>query len=113
MYLDQQVCVLSDVDPELCFTSQLEQHLETLSVRAQKELILLHKDELANTRPRNTVDWLNIREWCSAHHHIRCPKRVFSKRPASKQVCYVLIEYGKILLYISPFLPTVVYNMHM
>ena len=48
---------------------QLEKQLENMSVRAQKELILLHKQE--SPLIRNTLEWLNIRPWCSGHHHIR------------------------------------------
>ena len=22
--------------------------------------------------PKGTADWLNLRSWCSFHHHIRC-----------------------------------------
>ena len=63
---------------------QLEKQLESMSVRAQKELILLHPTDRA--RLKNTLEWLNLRGWCSGHHHIRCPKRVFNKKPMSKIV---------------------------
>ena len=58
--------------------------MENLAVRAQKELILLHKEE--GQPPKRTVEWLNLRDWCSSHHHIRCPKRVFSKKKGEKLV---------------------------
>ena len=70
-----------DINP---LTFQIETEMEHLAVRAQKELILLHPDDAR--RPRNTVDWLNARGWCSSHHHIRCPKRVFSKRSKTRMV---------------------------
>lgn len=60
----------------------VEKQLEHLAVRTQKELVLLHKSD--SLKPKNTVKWLNIRSWCSSHHHIRCPKRMFTKRSAIK-----------------------------
>ncbi|XP_052766241.1 patatin-like phospholipase domain-containing protein 7 isoform X3 [Mya arenaria] len=63
---------------------ELEQQMETIDVRAQKELVLLHREDA--DYPRGTVDWLNARGWCSSHHHIRCPKRVFSKRSLAKMM---------------------------
>lgn len=50
-------------------------------MRTQKELILLHRED--SDLPSNTVAWLNIRSWVSSHHHIQCPKRIFSKRSVS------------------------------
>ncbi|KAK7504501.1 hypothetical protein BaRGS_00004367 [Batillaria attramentaria] len=61
----------------------IEKELENIAVRAQKELILLHKED-ADT-PRGTAEWLNARGWCSSHHHIRCNKRVFSRKSAEKR----------------------------
>ena len=61
--------------------------METIDVRAQKELVLLHTEDA--DYPTGTVEWLNARGWCSSHHHIRCPKRVFSKRSAVKMVRYI------------------------
>ncbi|XP_052273112.1 patatin-like phospholipase domain-containing protein 7 isoform X2 [Dreissena polymorpha] len=63
---------------------ELEQQVESIEMRAQKELVLLHREEA--DYPRGTVEWLNARGWCSSHHHIRCPKRVFSKRSSAKMV---------------------------
>lgn len=60
----------------------MEKQLENLTVRTQKELILLHKE--GGEKPKNTVEWLNIRSWCSSHHHIRCSKKLFSLRTLSK-----------------------------
>ncbi|KAF6034080.1 PNPLA6 [Bugula neritina] len=60
----------------------LEKSLEGMSIRSQKELILLHRSDA--TKPQNTVDWLNARDWCLSHHHIRCPNRVFSKKSPEK-----------------------------
>lgn len=60
----------------------VEKQLEHLSIRTQKELVLLHR--IDGPRPKNTVHWLNMRDWCSSNHHIRCPKRVFIKRIPSK-----------------------------
>lgn len=61
---------------------EVEKQLQYLSIRTQKELVLLHR--LDGPRPKNTVEWLNMRDWCSSHHHIRCPKRVFIKRSPLK-----------------------------
>ncbi|KAL5008772.1 hypothetical protein ScPMuIL_014353 [Solemya velum] len=61
---------------------EVETQMETIYVRAQKELILLHKEDAE--KPRRTVEWLNARGWCSTHHHIRCSKRIFSRRSLSQ-----------------------------
>ncbi|XP_006818777.1 patatin-like phospholipase domain-containing protein 7 [Saccoglossus kowalevskii] len=75
---------LADKDPNIVGDS--EKQLETLAVRAQKELVLLHKEVNGSYKePRRTVEWLNTRGWVSSHHHIRCPKRIFSKRSAQKR----------------------------
>lgn len=58
--------------------------LENTAVRAQKQLILLHKED--GPGPARTVEWLNMRSWCSGHLHLRCPRRVFSKRSLPKLV---------------------------
>lgn len=62
----------------------VEKQLEHIAVRTQKELVLLHKE--GADKPRNTVEWLNIRSWCASHHHIRCPKRVFIKQKSPTKV---------------------------
>ncbi|XP_076455375.1 patatin-like phospholipase domain-containing protein 7 isoform X2 [Babylonia areolata] len=62
----------------------VEKEIENMAPRAQKELILLHKED-ADT-PRGTAEWLNARGWCSSFHHIRCNKRVFSRRAPEKMV---------------------------
>ncbi|XP_026581282.1 patatin-like phospholipase domain-containing protein 7 [Pseudonaja textilis] len=56
--------------------------LENTAVRAQKQLILLHRED--GPLPCRTVEWLNMRSWCSAHLHLRCPRRVFSRRSLPK-----------------------------
>lgn len=77
--LRQADCILivamADLEPTV---GAVEQQLEHLSVRTQKELILLHKDTA--DKPKDTTSWLNIRSWCSSHHHIRCPKRMFVRK---------------------------------
>ncbi|KAJ7308042.1 hypothetical protein JRQ81_008544 [Phrynocephalus forsythii] len=60
----------------------LERMLENTAVRAQKQLILLHRED--GPLPARTVEWLNMRSWCSAHLHLRCPRRVFSRRSLPK-----------------------------
>lgn len=63
---------------------QLERMLESTAVRAQKQLVLLHKED--GPAPARTVEWLNMRSWCSGHLHICCPRRVFSRRSLPKLV---------------------------
>ncbi|XP_036095131.1 patatin-like phospholipase domain-containing protein 7 isoform X3 [Rousettus aegyptiacus] len=61
---------------------ELERMLESKAVRAQKQLILLHREE--GPAPSRTVEWLNMRSWCSGHLHLCCPRRVFSRRSLAK-----------------------------
>ncbi|KAI2668247.1 Patatin-like phospholipase domain-containing protein 6 [Labeo rohita] len=60
----------------------LEQMLENTAVRALKQLVLLHRED--GPGPSRTVEWLNMRSWCSGHLHLKCPRRVFSRRSPSK-----------------------------
>ncbi|XP_014117437.1 PREDICTED: neuropathy target esterase isoform X6 [Pseudopodoces humilis] len=70
---------LGEQEPAL---GELEQMLENTAVRALKQLVLLHREDGAG--PARTVEWLNMRSWCSGHLHIRCPRRVFSRRSPAK-----------------------------
>ncbi|XP_068606606.1 patatin-like phospholipase domain-containing protein 6 [Brachionichthys hirsutus] len=70
---------LGDQEPAL---GELEQMLENTAVRALKQLVLLHKED--GSGPSRTVEWLNMRSWCSGHLHLKCPRRVFSRRSPSK-----------------------------
>ncbi|KAM6394821.1 patatin-like phospholipase domain-containing protein 6 isoform 2-T2 [Rhynochetos jubatus] len=70
---------LGDQEPAL---GELEQMLENTAVRALKQLILLHRED--GPSPSRTVEWLNMRSWCSGHLHIKCPRRVFSRRSPTK-----------------------------
>ncbi|XP_020555425.1 neuropathy target esterase isoform X2 [Oryzias latipes] len=70
---------LGDQEPSL---GELEQMLENTAVRALKQLILLHRED--GPGPSRTVEWLNMRSWCSGHLHLKCPRRVFSRRSPSK-----------------------------
>ncbi|KAJ8246252.1 hypothetical protein GJAV_G00265500 [Gymnothorax javanicus] len=70
---------LGDQEPSL---GQLEQMLENTAVRALKQLILLHRED--GPGPSRTVEWLNMRSWCSGHLHLKCPRRVFSRRGPAK-----------------------------
>uniref|UniRef100_A0A8B9CTP0 lysophospholipase n=1 Tax=Anser brachyrhynchus TaxID=132585 RepID=A0A8B9CTP0_9AVES len=72
---------LGDQEPTV---GELERMLENTAVRAQKQLILLHKED--GPLPSRTVEWLNMRSWCSAHLHLHCPRRVFSKRSLPKLI---------------------------
>ncbi|KAI1900623.1 hypothetical protein AGOR_G00051830 [Albula goreensis] len=61
---------------------ELERMLESSAVRAQKQLVLLHRED--GPPPSGTVEWLNMRSWISRHLHLSCPRRVFSKRSLPK-----------------------------
>ncbi|KAG7318254.1 hypothetical protein KOW79_018009 [Hemibagrus wyckioides] len=61
---------------------ELEQMLEGSAVRAQKQLVLLHRED--GPPPRGTAEWLNMRSWISRHLHMSCPRRVFSRRSLPK-----------------------------
>ncbi|XP_056601502.1 patatin-like phospholipase domain-containing protein 7 isoform X2 [Triplophysa dalaica] len=61
---------------------ELERMLETSAVRAQKQLVLLHRED--GPPPRGTAEWLNMRSWISKHLHLLCPHRVFSKKNLPK-----------------------------
>uniref|UniRef100_A0A665UWF8 lysophospholipase n=1 Tax=Echeneis naucrates TaxID=173247 RepID=A0A665UWF8_ECHNA len=61
---------------------ELERMLEGSSVRAQKQLVLLHRED--GPPPKGTAEWLNMRSWISRHHHLSCPRRVFSRRSLPK-----------------------------
>ncbi|CAB1320046.1 unnamed protein product, partial [Coregonus sp. 'balchen'] len=70
---------LGEAEPTV---GELEQMLEGSAVRAQKQLILLHRED--GPPPQGTVEWLNMRSWISRHLHLSCPHRVFSKRSLPK-----------------------------
>nr|XP_015204598.1 PREDICTED: neuropathy target esterase-like isoform X6 [Lepisosteus oculatus] len=70
---------LGDQEPTL---GELEQMLENTAVRALKQLVLLHKED--GPGPARTVEWLNMRSWCSGHLHLKCPRRVFSRRSPTR-----------------------------
>jgi lysophospholipid hydrolase len=55
---------------------RVEGAIEAIANRAQKELVLLHAE---GARPRRTVEWLNQRDWCTAHHHV-CVETVRLKK---------------------------------
>ena len=42
--------------------------LETSAVRAQKQLVLLHRQD--GPAPARTAEWLNMRGLCSGHLHL-------------------------------------------
>nr|XP_046174152.1 patatin-like phospholipase domain-containing protein 7 isoform X3 [Oncorhynchus gorbuscha] len=72
---------LGEQDPAV---GELEQMLEGSAVRAQKQLVLLHRED--GPPPQGTVEWLNMRSWISRHLHLSCPRRVFSKRSLPKLI---------------------------
>lgn len=61
--------------------------LEGSAVRAQKQLVLLHRED--GPPPTGTAEWLNMRSWISRHLHLSCPRRVFSKRSLPKLVTHI------------------------
>ncbi|XP_061529181.1 patatin-like phospholipase domain-containing protein 7 isoform X3 [Phycodurus eques] len=61
---------------------ELERMLESSAVRAQKQLVLLHRED--GPPPKGTAEWLNMRSWITRHHHLSCPRRVFSRRSLPK-----------------------------
>ncbi|XP_040062016.1 neuropathy target esterase sws [Ixodes scapularis] len=84
------IVALADQEP---LVGQLEKQAESIAHRTQKELVLLHRE--GADKPRNTVAWLNMRSWCSSHHHMRCPKRMFTRRSPSRILeVYKKVEEG-------------------
>lgn len=77
------IVALAGVKPTV---GAVEQQLETTAGGIHKELILLHKQE--TEKPKGTSRWLNIRPWCLAHHHIRCPQRMFIKNLSKSEDIY-------------------------
>lgn len=78
----------------------MEKELEHFAVRTQKELVLLHRDD--RIKPRNTVEWLNMRSWCSSHYHIRCPKRMFTKKSPARLVSCLSVHFHSLFVWIHP-----------
>ncbi|XP_033927859.1 patatin-like phospholipase domain-containing protein 6 isoform X4 [Melopsittacus undulatus] len=83
----QADCILivgmGDQEP---MVGKLEQTLENTAVRALKQLVLLHRE--GGPSPSRTVEWLNMRSWCSGHLHIRCPKHIFTRRNPARLETY-------------------------
>lgn len=90
---------LGDRPPTL---GRTEREVERLVMRTQKELVLLHKEQ-SGQKPNNTVAWLNMRSWVSSHHHIQCPKRMFTRRSQYRIVSFVCLFYPNMLFGISKF----------
>ena len=80
--ISQADCILSvvaaDAGPNL---GPIEEQMESAATRAQKELVILHTAD--TTLPRNTAAWLNLRPWCTRHHHLRCNTDVLKGKEAS------------------------------
>lgn len=66
---------------------KFEKEIDKLALRTQKELVLLHHDT-GNVRPVNTLQWLNVRPWVTNHHHVQCPKRMFTRKSQYRIVNY-------------------------
>ncbi|XP_067640020.1 neuropathy target esterase sws isoform X2 [Eurosta solidaginis] len=58
---------------------KFEREIDRLALRTQKELVLLYH-ESSNVKPKNTLNWLNVRPWVTKHHHLQCPKRMFTRK---------------------------------
>nr|XP_036221465.1 neuropathy target esterase sws isoform X1 [Bactrocera oleae] len=58
---------------------KFEREIDRLAMRTQKELVLLYH-ESSNSKPKNTLQWLNVRPWVTKHHHLQCPKRMFTRK---------------------------------
>lgn len=71
---------------------KFEKEIDKLAMRTQKELVLLHH-EMRQTRPVNTLHWLNVRPWVTNHHHIQCPKRMFTRKSQYRIVSIIVKEY--------------------
>lgn len=57
--------------------SHIVKQVESISVRVQKELVLLHKEGVLH--PTGTVKWLNALGWLSSHFHVCvcvCPTNI-------------------------------------
>ncbi len=67
---------------------QLEKEIDNFAIRAQKELILLHRKD-SQSRPKSTVKWLQERSWCSSHHHIRCTDELLKTKNNEKLVIFL------------------------
>eukprot|EP00049_Salpingoeca_infusionum_P016691 m.343654 g.343654 ORF g.343654 m.343654 type:complete len:1274 (+) comp16131_c0_seq4:4039-7860(+) len=61
---------------------ELEKKIEIVCGSAQVELVLLHEVDVRS--PRGTAEWLNLRPWCSRHHHIRCPETVLESTSSKR-----------------------------
>lgn len=70
---------------------KLEREIDRLAIRTAKELVLLHHEN-SGKRPSNTVQWLNMRSWVSRHHHLQCPKRMFTRKSQYRVVNCVVNE---------------------
>ncbi|XP_058128164.1 neuropathy target esterase sws isoform X2 [Anopheles coustani] len=77
---------------------KLEREIDRLAIRTAKELVLLHSED-SNTRPANTISWLNMRAWVSRHHHIQCPKRMFIRRSQNR-----IIELYERVMITQPYI---------
>lgn len=75
----------------------MENEIERIAVRAQKELILLHR--MSSSKPKGTARWLKERNWCTFHHHVRCPERVFRNVDLESWVCHRLFSHIQMKFY--------------
>eukprot|EP01134_Creolimax_fragrantissima_P001612 CFRG1612T1 len=72
----------------------VEKDLESITNRAQKELVLLHS---FRRKPSRTVEWLNLRDWCTAHHHLRCSRSfLHGIAPASSTSPHIHSDFSRL-----------------
>jgi len=45
---------------------------------------------MGSLKPKGTARWLKERNWCTFHHHVRCPERVFQHVNIEFHVCQTL-----------------------
>ena len=77
---------------------KLEREIDRFAIRTAKELVLLH-NENNSPKPTNTVQWLNNRTWISKHHHVLCPKRMFTRKSQYRIVSTFLFNHSNFLHY--------------
>ncbi len=56
----------------------IESDLEKISRRTRKEMVFLHSED--TKYPEGTAAWLKSRAWINAHYHIKCPRRMSSRK---------------------------------
>jgi predicted acylesterase/phospholipase RssA/CRP-like cAMP-binding protein len=87
---------LGDEEPTL---GEFEQLLMGMKTTARKELVLLHNDRYVV--PGSTSEWLKLRPWIHAHHHVEM--RLGSNPKSEKRITTM----GRLARKLAPVLPGV------